>query len=82
MTNNRPIEDRGKLLQDVPTAGAILDRFLHHHHRDHRPKLPGQRLPARATEKTAEQKQPMQTGLRPERRRDSCLPGAQRPQES
>jgi DNA replication protein DnaC len=30
MTSNRPIEDWGKLLADVPTAGAILDRFLHH----------------------------------------------------
>jgi DNA replication protein DnaC len=29
MTSNRPLEDWGKLLQDVPTAGAILDRFLH-----------------------------------------------------
>ena len=27
MTSNRPLEDWGKLLQDVPTAGAILDRF-------------------------------------------------------
>lgn len=30
MTSNRPLEDWGKLLADVPTAGAILDRFLHH----------------------------------------------------
>jgi len=30
MTSNRPIEDWGKLLGDVPAAGAILDRFLHH----------------------------------------------------
>jgi len=30
MTSNRPVEEWGKLLQDVPTAGAILDRFLHH----------------------------------------------------
>ena len=29
MTSNRPLEDWGKLLADVPTAGAILDRFLH-----------------------------------------------------
>jgi DNA replication protein DnaC len=28
MTSNRPIEDWGKLLQDVPSATAILDRFL------------------------------------------------------
>jgi DNA replication protein DnaC len=30
MTSNRPVEEWGKLLQDVPTASAILDRFLHH----------------------------------------------------
>jgi hypothetical protein len=30
MTSNRPREDWGKLLSDVPTDGAILDRFLHH----------------------------------------------------
>ena len=29
MTSNRPLEEWGKLLGDVPTAGAILDRFLH-----------------------------------------------------
>ena len=28
--HNRPIEEWGKLLQDVPSATAILDRFLHH----------------------------------------------------
>jgi DNA replication protein DnaC len=32
MTSNRPLEDWGKLLQDVPTASAILDRFLQHAH--------------------------------------------------
>jgi len=30
MTSNRPLEDWGKLLGDVPAATAILDRFLHH----------------------------------------------------
>lgn len=30
MTSDRPLEDWGKLLGDVPTATAILDRFLHH----------------------------------------------------
>ena len=30
MTSNRPLEEWGKFLGDVPTAGAILDRFLHH----------------------------------------------------
>ncbi len=28
MTSNRPLEDWGKLIGDIPTAGAILDRFL------------------------------------------------------
>jgi DNA replication protein DnaC len=30
MTSNRPIQDWGKLIGDVPAATAILDRFLHH----------------------------------------------------
>jgi hypothetical protein len=30
MTSNRPIEEWGKLLRDVPAASAILDRLLHH----------------------------------------------------
>jgi len=30
ITSNRPLEDWGKLVGDVPTAAAILDRFLHH----------------------------------------------------
>jgi len=30
MTSNRPLEDWGKLIDDVPAASAILDRFLHH----------------------------------------------------
>ncbi len=31
LTSNRPLWKTGsKLLNDVPTAGAILDRFLHH----------------------------------------------------
>lgn len=29
MTSNRPLEDWGKLIGDVPSATAILDRFLH-----------------------------------------------------
>ena len=28
MTSNRPIEDWGHLIGDVPAAGAILDRLL------------------------------------------------------
>ena len=30
MTSNRPMEDWGKLIGDLPSATAILDRFLHH----------------------------------------------------
>jgi hypothetical protein len=30
MTSNRPLEEWGKLIGDVPEATAILDRFLHH----------------------------------------------------
>ena len=30
MTSNRPLQDWGKLIGDVPAATAILDRFLHH----------------------------------------------------
>jgi DNA replication protein DnaC len=30
MTSNRPLADWGKLIGDVPSATAILDRFLHH----------------------------------------------------
>jgi DNA replication protein DnaC len=30
MTSTRPIEEWGKLFNDVPAASAILDRLLHH----------------------------------------------------
>ncbi len=30
MTSNRPLEDWGKLIGDIPSATAIPDRFLHH----------------------------------------------------
>jgi len=30
MTSNRPIEEWGKLLSDIPAASAIFDRLLHH----------------------------------------------------
>ncbi len=30
MISNRPLDDWGKLIGDVPSATAILDRFLHH----------------------------------------------------
>ena len=42
MTSNRPVDEWGKLLGDVPAAGAILDRLLHRteviaiHGRSHR----------------------------------------------
>ena len=32
MTSNRPIEDWGKIIGDVPATSAILDRFLSHSH--------------------------------------------------
>jgi len=32
INSNRPLEDWGKLFQDVPVATAILDRVLHHCH--------------------------------------------------
>ena len=32
MTSNRPLEDWGKLIEDVPTATAILDRFMSRAH--------------------------------------------------
>jgi len=32
MTSNRPIEEWGKIIGDVPAAGAILDRFLQSAH--------------------------------------------------
>ena len=43
MTSNRPLEDWGKLLGDVPGATAILDRFLHH---AEMVRLAGRELPA------------------------------------
>ena len=54
-SSNRPIEDWGKLLADVPTAGAILDRFLHHAQtiaitgRSYRLKDQGQRAEVKTT---------------------------------
>ena len=30
MTSNRPLEEWGKLIGDVPAATAILDRFMQH----------------------------------------------------
>lgn len=58
MTSNRPMEEWGKLLGDVPAATAILDRFLHHaqilringqsyrlHASVRAPKVPAKRAP-------------------------------------
>jgi len=60
MTSNRPLEDWGKLLGDVPTATAILDRFLHRaeiitfNGRSYRLKDKAEKTPANktATDKT------------------------------
>lgn len=58
MTSNRPLEDWGKLLGDVPSATAILDRFLHHATiltlagRSYRLRHQSQEQPAKATRKT------------------------------
>jgi DNA replication protein DnaC len=30
LSTNRPLEDWGQVLGDTATAGALLDRFLHH----------------------------------------------------
>ena len=60
VTSNRPLEDWGKLFQDVPVAGAILDRLLHHSQlipfvgRSYRLKdAPAFADPNRITEKTS-----------------------------
>ena len=59
MTSNRPLEDWGKLLGDVPSATAILDRFLHHATiltlagRSYRLRNQSPEQPAKATRKTA-----------------------------
>ena len=59
MTSNRPLEDWGKLLGDVPSATAILDRFLHHATiltltgRSYRLRHQAPEQPAKATRKTA-----------------------------
>lgn len=54
MTSNRPVDEWGKLLGDVPAAGAILDRLLHRaeviaiNGRSHRLAEGGSNLPAAA----------------------------------
>jgi DNA replication protein DnaC len=60
MTSNRPIQDWGKLLGDVPAASAILDRFLHHAQtiaitgRSYRLKDQGQAKEAKPSQQTNE----------------------------
>jgi DNA replication protein DnaC len=63
MTSNRPLEDWGKLLGDVPSATAILDRFLHHaemltmNGRSYRLRnQPGQAPPAKEAKAQEEEK--------------------------
>ena len=76
MTSNRPLEEWGKLLGDVPTAGAILDRFLHHAQTiaitggviglKTTPPLPERRIKTKRSN-------PSPTNLRPQNRRAEWL---------
>jgi hypothetical protein len=71
MTSNRPVDEWGKLLGDVPAAGAILDRLLHRaeviaiNGRSHRlatgaaGQVPGEQSPAK---KTGDERQPDRRG--------------------
>jgi DNA replication protein DnaC len=70
MTSNRPLDDWGKLIGDVPSATAILDRFLHH---AEIVTITGKSYRLR-NQTTAEQEpQPAEapTGSRPKKKRDS-----------
>lgn len=64
MTSNRPLEDWGKLLGDVPAATAILDRFLHHAEiititgRSYRLKGKGAKAPAAPKESAKDDSHP------------------------
>jgi len=69
MTSNRPVEDWGKLIGDIPAAAAILDRFLHHaevieitgksyrdpHGRNKTPKIDPKNRPGRQDKSQGEQ---------------------------
>jgi DNA replication protein DnaC len=71
MTSNRPLEDWGKLVGDVPAATAILDRFLHHAEvinitgksyrlrgrKDPPPSSKPKRKPTKKTEETDQEKE-------------------------
>jgi DNA replication protein DnaC len=72
MTSNRPVDEWGKLLGDVPAAGAILDRLLHRaeviaiNGRSHRlaagvaDQAPSEASP---TKRTSKQRQPEDHGV-------------------
>ena len=65
MTSNRPVDEWGKLLGDVPAAGAILDRLLHRaeviaiNGRSHRlAESVADKTPATATDKADKPRNP------------------------
>jgi len=79
MTSNRPLEDWGKLIGDVPAATAILDRFLHHAEII---EITGKsyRLRQQARQKEAENESPAAT---PEKaKQPTSKGGAHRPREA
>jgi DNA replication protein DnaC len=76
MTSNRPLEDWGKLIGDVPSATAILDRFLHHAEiisitgRSYR--LRNQAAAATGEAKASSQKEPAAETTKPGRERSKA----------
>ena len=75
MTSNRPLEDWGKLIGDVPSATAILDRFLHHaeiiqitgkSYRLQHPGRPGKEAGEEAKQATPEEGAPPSKPARPD----------------
>ena len=75
MTSNRPLEDWGKLIGDVPSATAILDRFLHHAEivamtgKSYRLRHQGSK-----TKESADESQPIPTTVGSERGRSGAKP--------
>jgi DNA replication protein DnaC len=70
MTSNRPLEDWGKLIGDVPAATAILDRFLQaaeliqitgHSYRLRRERSTANSKPAKPDHRPKKEKQPANT---------------------
>ena len=70
MTSNRPLEDWGKLIGDIPTAAAILDRFLQdaelieitgNSYRLRRPSPEATSKPAKPDHRVDSKKQPTNT---------------------